>query len=121
MKEWDDVINENTYDIFIKNTELNSNKIIIKKGLSKDILQTLQCEYDFIYIDGDHSEAAVWDDAILSFNILKINGIMLFDDYLWNVGDKSPKNAVDRFIKEYTDKIKILFINYQVCLQKIKN
>ena len=96
-------------------------KIIIKKGLSKEILLELHSEYDFIYIDGDHSEAAVWVDAILSFNILKINGIIIFDDYEWNTDDKSPKKAIDRFIQEYNSKIKILFINGQVGVQKISN
>ena len=54
MKEWDYAINEETYSIFISNTRDNSEKIIIKRGLSKDILATLHPEYDFIYIDGDH-------------------------------------------------------------------
>jgi len=121
MKGWDDVMNEDTYNIFIHNTNVNSKKIIIKRGLSKDILPALHSEYDFIYIDGDHSEAAVWVDATLSFDILKINGIIIFDDYNWNVGDKSPKNAIDKFIKEYNSKIKILFIDHQVAIQKISN
>ncbi len=121
LDEWDNVINESTYDIFVRNTKANSDKIIIKRGLSKDILPTLQQEYDFIYIDGDHSEKAVWIDATLSFAILKVGGTMIFDDYEWNVGDKSPKDAVDRFLKEYSDKIKVLFINEQVGIQKISN
>jgi predicted O-methyltransferase YrrM len=121
MSEWDDVINEDTYNIFIKNTIFNSDKIIIKRELSINILPTLNTEYDFIYIDGDHSEKAVWIDATLSFNILKLGGIMIFDDYTWNINDKSPKNAIDRFIKEYNSKIEILFINYQVGLKKISN
>jgi predicted O-methyltransferase YrrM len=121
MIEWDNVINEDTYNIFINNTKVNSNKIIIKRGLSKDILPELHSEYDFIYIDGDHSEAAVWVDATLSFDILKINGIIIFDDYDWNVGDKSPKKAIDKFIQEYNSKIKILFMGYLVGIQKISN
>jgi hypothetical protein len=56
MNEWDDLINENTYDNFIRNTNYNKNKIIIKKGLSVDILPTLEQIYDFIYIDGDHQK-----------------------------------------------------------------
>jgi hypothetical protein len=124
IKEWDSIINPKTYNVFINNTKMNSNKIIIKRGLSKDILPTLDSEYDFIYIDGDHSELAVWIDATLSFDILKINGILIFDDYIWSAGDKyssdtSPKKAIDRFIEEYKSKIKVLFINNQVGIQKI--
>ena len=83
------------------------------------MLPALQPEYDFIYIDGDHSEKAVWLDAVLSFDILKVGGIMIFDDYTWNVGDKSPKKAVDRFLQRYSDMISVLFINSQVGIQKI--
>jgi len=119
MIEWDNVINESTYDIFINNTVLNAGKTIVKRGLSKDILSTLQKEYDFIYIDGDHSEKAVWVDATLSFDKLKVGGIMIFDDYSWNVGDKSPKNAIDTFLVEYKSKVEVLFINHQVGVTKI--
>jgi len=121
MSEWDDIINEDTYNIFIKNTISNSDKIIIKRELSINILPILNAEYDFIYIDGDHSEKAVWVDATLSFNILKVGGIMIFDDYTWNINEKSPRNAIDRFIKEFNSKIEILFINNQVGLKKISN
>ena len=117
----DDVINEGTYKIFTDNTKDNSDKIIIKRGFSKDVLPALQPEYDFIYIDGDHSEKAVWLDAVLSFDILKVGGIMIFDDYTWNVGDKSPKKAVDRFLQRYSDMISVLFINSQVGIQKISD
>jgi predicted O-methyltransferase YrrM len=117
----DHLMNENTYNIFMNNTRNNRNKIIIKRGLSKDILPTLHREYDFIYIDGDHSEEAVWVDAVLSFDILKINGIIIFDDYLWTCGDTITKRGIDKFIQEYSSKIKMLFINYKVAIQKISD
>jgi len=120
MSEWDVYINESTYDKFLKNTFNNKDKIILKRGLSVDILPTLDCIYDFIYIDGDHSEDAVWLDAIYSFKILKEGGIIVFDDYEWNVGKKSPKAAIDRFLREYRDYIEILDINFQVVVKKPK-
>jgi predicted O-methyltransferase YrrM len=121
MDGWDNLINENTYDIFINNTFAQRNKIIIKRGLSCDILPTLDKIYDFIYIDGDHSEKAVWIDAINSFKILRNNGIMIFDDYTWNTGDKSPKIAIDKFLNEYKNYIQIISINYQVIIKKIND
>jgi len=121
MSEWDNFINENTYDIFINNTKYNKNKIIIKKGLSCDILPNLEKIYDFIYIDGDHSENAVWVDAVNSFKILRKNGIIIFDDYNWNTGDKSPKNAIDKFLDEYKNFIEVIAINYQVIIKKIND
>lgn len=121
MAEWDDVINENTFDIFIKNTLPNKDKIIVKRGLSCDILPTLDKIYHFVYIDGDHSEKAVWIDAVESFKVLCLGGIMVFDDYTWNEGEKSPKNAIDKFLCEYKDCIQVIEIDYQVILQKIND
>ena len=121
MSEWDNLINENTYDIFTNNTKYNKNKIIIKRGLSCDILPNLEKIYDFIYIDGDHSEKAVWLDAVYSFKILRNNGIIIFDDYMWNTDDKSPKNAIDKFLEEYKNYIEVISINYQVTIKKIND
>jgi predicted O-methyltransferase YrrM len=75
MEGWDDSINEDTYTRFMQNTAANSEKIIVKRGLSCDILPTLTDTYDFIYVDGDHSEKAVWVDAVLSFEKLRVGGI----------------------------------------------
>ncbi len=117
---YDNIINEETYNIFLKNTQGNCDKIIIKRGFSVDILPTLEDKYDFVYVDGDHSEKAVWVDAVQSFNLLKVGGIMTFDDYMWNEGDKSPKAAVDQFLDTYKDRIRVLAKNYQVVIEKIK-
>ena len=121
LDEWDDLINENTYNIFLKNIDSNKNKIIVKRGFSVDILPTLEKKYDFIYIDGDHSEKAVWLDAIHSFKILKNNGILIFDDYNWNENEKSPKNAIDNFLKKYKMYIQVICINSQVVVKKISD
>ena len=118
MVGWDGIINESTYDRFLHNTAENAEKIIVKRGLSSAILPTLQDEYDFIYVDGDHSESAVWKDATLSFPRLKTGGILIFDDYLWETGERSPKNAIDRFLAEYAQFIEVLAIDRQVVVRK---
>lgn len=122
---------DDIYNRFLNNIEYNKDRIIIKRGLSQDILPTLNDKYDFILIDGDHSEKAVWNDAVHSFKLLKINGIIIFDDYKWRAGGeygpngpwgpKSPKNAVDRFLREYDNKIKVLGLDIfnQVIIKKI--
>lgn len=118
--KFDSYINESSYDLFIDNTKENKERIVVKKGFSKDLLPTLDEKYDFIYIDGDHSEDAVWVDAVESFKLLKENGVIIFDDYQWQAGSaRSPKKAVDRFLEEYKDQIKVLGINRQVIIEKI--
>lgn len=124
VEGYDNLINELTYHIFLNNTHHNNHKIIINKGLSINILPTLEKIYNFIYIDGDHSEIAVWNDAIYSFKILKINGIIIFDDYIWNKGMKSPQNAIDKFLDTYEKQIELISIDYvvnQVIIKKISD
>ncbi|MCZ6464828.1 MAG: class I SAM-dependent methyltransferase [Proteobacteria bacterium] len=54
---------------------------------------------DFIYIDGCHEAACVLLDAVLSWDLLKVGGTMIFDDYVWsmvaNPGEK-PSSATGR-------------------------
>ena len=47
---------------------------------------------------------------------------MIFDDYLWFAMKKyidNPKSAIDAFLEIYSDKINILFKDYQVIIEKI--
>jgi predicted O-methyltransferase YrrM len=63
---------ENQYNIFNENIKPYMNQINLKKGYSQDILSTLTQDYfDLIYIDGDHTSEGVFNDAILSFPLLK--------------------------------------------------
>ena len=38
----------------------------------------------FIYVDGSHEAPDVLFDAILAHKLVKNNGIIAFDDYLWS-------------------------------------
>ena len=113
---------KNLYDVFMHNISKFKDKIIIKKNKSQIILKQLIETYDFIYIDGDHKASSVLEDAVLSFSLLKSGGIMIFDDYLWFAMKKyidNPKSAIDAFLEIYSDKINILFKDYQVIIEKI--
>ena len=113
---------------FYENTKHNKHKIIVYKGFSKNILPTLQKNYyDFVYVDGDHSENAVYNDAIMSLKLLKQNGIMSFDDAQKNYSDRvnvgpggNIKKGIDRFLDEHKNDIQILCYNYQTVIKKIK-
>ena len=111
---------------FINNMKLASKgcrhrpNIKIHKGTSshempKLITAGLREYFDFIYIDGSHQAPDVLLDAVLAFELLKIGGIMIFDDYLWNEprpGGKDPlrcpKIAIDAFTSIYGNKVKIM-------------
>lgn len=86
-----------------------------------------QCDtedYDFIYIDGDHTAQGVLEDTLDAHRHLKIGGIIGFDDYQWRSGKGAlydPQLAIDVFGLVYQEKYETLFDNYQVWVRKIAN
>ncbi len=118
------------YERFLANTKSyrNSKKIIPYRGKSKDVLQDLNNKlrigairkYNFIYIDGSHDAKDVLVDAVLAWELLKLGGIMIFDDYEYLKGDHlSPKPAIEGFLKSYKTMYKILHKGYQLHIRKI--
>ena len=106
------------------------NQITIKQGSSRNVLiesAYMKEDYDFVYIDGDHSAQSVLQDAVLAFPLLKPQSIMIFNDYLWKINNKEPnevnlripKNAIDIFLTIYADKISILCVDDQVIIEKL--
>jgi predicted O-methyltransferase YrrM len=103
-----------------------SNKVNVTHGMSYLELPKLINEkklYDIIFIDGNHTSPFVLTDAVMSWFLLKPNGIMIFDDYLWEFNqDKetlSPKLAIDSFIRIYNDYIKVTLNGYRKAIKKI--
>jgi len=77
--------------------------------------------YDFIYVDAAHDAMNVLRDAVLSFDLLKQDGIMIFDDYTWTVMPREldrPKMAIDAFLSCYADRHRVIFKGYQVVIRK---
>jgi len=63
----------------------------------------------------------VLEDAVLSFRLLKRNGIMAFDDFKWKdraSPDGTPKLAINAFLRIYRRKITVLMKDYQVWIRK---
>ena len=79
--------------------------------------------FDIIYVDASHEAKDVISDAILSWNILNIGGVMIFDDYKWNLllqEYSKPKIAVDSFIEIMKPSLNILHKGYKVIIEKKK-
>jgi predicted O-methyltransferase YrrM len=112
---------ERRFDHNIK-TALGS-RVHKHKGRSQEILRTLRLgAYDAIYIDGSHAAADVLEDAVLAFPLLKPGGILLFDDYEWNVHSDPlllPKIAIDAFLGIYQGRYEMLHRGYQVIIKKV--
>jgi predicted O-methyltransferase YrrM len=67
--------------------------------------------FDLVYVDGSHESADVLCDLVGAFQLCKVQGLIICDDYLWGYEDNlrfSPKLAIDSFVNCYNNKIKIL-------------
>jgi predicted O-methyltransferase YrrM len=91
-------------------------------GYSQRKLRELPLEsFDIIYIDGAHEPAPVLSDAVQSWELLAKGGILIFDDYLWNLNlpsDTRPKAAIDVFYMLFQHRIEVVHAGYQVILRK---
>lgn len=77
--------------------------------------------YDLVYVDGSHFADDVLFDAIFGFRLLKKNGVLIFDDYLWKNYSKTlnnPAAAINLFLKLKSSSIKIIYVGYQIAIQK---
>jgi predicted O-methyltransferase YrrM len=79
-------------------------------------------KFDFIYIDGCHEAINVLEDAVLSFKMLKQNGIMIFDDYNW-INNKEfheiPRMGINSFMTTYSHYIKTIYVGDQLVITKL--
>lgn len=108
------------YGIYLNRMDKYENVMSIK-GDSTYVLPNLKEKYDFIYIDGDHTEKAVYRDATDAWPLLKSQGILAFDDYLWGQDvhpSLRPMLAIDRFLEEKQGEYELLSQGYQVWIQK---
>ncbi|BAP89450.1 putative uncharacterized protein [Burkholderiales bacterium GJ-E10] len=94
--------------------------LVLHKGFSDIELSRLLADgkqgyFDFIYVDGSHQAPDVLCDALLSFRLLRKNGVIAFDDYLWHEPlpygmdpIRCPKPAIDAFTNLYCRMIRII-------------
>lgn len=112
---------------YLKNNLSPYKNVKFIKGDSFDVLKSLNhngnCgEFaDFIYVDGSHIAKNVLEDLVLSWRLLKQNGIMIMDDYGWGYDrpDKEkPAPAIDAFLYIYQDLYDILDHGWQITIRK---
>jgi GR25 family glycosyltransferase involved in LPS biosynthesis len=113
---------KNVEEVYDEKVSKYSN-IIKEKTNSIEFLNSAPKDYyDFIYIDGDHTESAVYQDAVLSWDKLKSGGILGFDDYTWShesgLDSMRPGPAIDKFVQEYKDVLEVLDIGLQYWVKK---
>jgi predicted O-methyltransferase YrrM len=112
---------QNQFQKFSANTKDIQDKLVISKGYSTNVLPTMEpSSFDLIYIDGDHSANQVYIDAKLSLPLVKPEGILLFDDYIWSYnGDGGPCEGIQRFINDFPSRVSTLFIENNQCALRV--
>jgi predicted O-methyltransferase YrrM len=97
-------------------------RVIKLRGSSEAMLRPLPPDhYDFIYIDGSHNAPYVLSDAVLCWYLLKIGGLLCFDDYLWAPQLpplERPQAGVDAFMALYAGLFEVVHSGRQVILRK---
>ena len=87
-----------------------------------------QAPFDLIYVDGSHTAADVLADAVFAFQLLRVGGVMIFDDYLWSMEPalsvdplNLPKPAIDAFASLFMRRVRVLpdLPNTQCYIEKI--
>lgn len=79
---------------------------------------------DLIYIDGSHHTDDVIIDAVKAYQLLRVGGIMIFDDYFWTYYENpidNPAAAINAFLRLKQGSFEILSVYGQVILRKTKS
>lgn len=92
------------------------------KGKSVDMLCKIiasgEKQFDLIYIDGSHIAADVLTDAVLAFRLLKVGGVLVFDDFAVTKEGGGilnllhhPNIAIEAFMDIFSEKLNIINFN----------
>ncbi len=95
--------------------DLRVHKCLSHRALSRLIAEGRENYFDLIYVDGSHQAPDVLADAIMSFKLLRPEGVLIFDDYLWEEplpgGTdplRCPKPAIDAFVNIHIRQLSVL-------------
>lgn len=100
-----------------------ADKVNTITGYSQIVLRSLPLNsFDIVYIDGSHSEDDVLEDAVLSWRLLKENGVLIFDDYQlygrYSDNPSFPKIAIDPFVRCFGEHLEVIHNSSQLFLRK---
>lgn len=114
---------------FTENLAPFSDRCTLMRERSRDVLPrflvTTDCRYDFIYVDGSHWAHDVIFDAVCGFRLLRVGGVMCFDDFYWSdksvPHDQSPQPAITAFLTSHVGKVKLIApVHRQVWVENVQ-
>jgi hypothetical protein len=102
-------------------SRFNDTRIYKYKMTSDEYFASNKSQFNFIYIDGDHTALQTSLDGLNAFRLLESGGVMAFDDYLWNYNGNrflEPKRGVDGFLEVCKDQYTVIESGYQMWIKK---
>ena len=115
----------NNFNLVEKNFDDNLNEFDYKKIKEDSVIgmRKLLKEnkfFDFIYIDGSHNGEDVLSDAIEAFKILRVDGILFFDDFLQYDKFRTFQSyeGIEKFLSLYSDFIVIKYFQSNLVIKK---
>ena len=79
-------------------------------------------QFDLIYVDGSHYANDVMVDAALSWSLLRPEGMLIFDDYIWldyhHDPRKSSCRAINLFLRMIEGEYRLDHVAHQVIITK---
>jgi predicted O-methyltransferase YrrM len=109
---------------FDANTAAFTARIEKRKGSSTDVLPQLGIEsrrFEVAYIDGSHLAKDVYSDAALTWPLMAPTGILIFDDYEFDLNEtelERPKLGIDAFLTAIDGQYRLIHKDYQVVIAK---
>jgi predicted O-methyltransferase YrrM len=91
----------------IKATGFDSH-VMVREKPSGDVLPMLSAQFDFIYVDGSHKADDVFEDAIQAMRLIKVGGVVLFDDYCCSTTPGEEAVQVKQGINRAMDRLQML-------------
>jgi len=79
--------------------------------------------FDLAYIDGGHRYDDVMADSLAAWQMLRPDGIVIWDDYEWApefAPEERPKPAIDDFLAAREGSYRLLAKGYQVIVEKTR-
>ena len=113
---------EEVYGLYLSRIREHDNLYHYRRTTLEFLIKHRSEQFDFVYIDADHTTVGVLVDAELSWPLLKSGGIMAFDDYTWghDSGDPrlAPQVGIDLFLHRHELDYQLLTKNHQVWIRK---
>lgn len=119
---WSNLERERRFDWNIAITRM-SHKVKKVKSDSRKVLGRLpEQSFDAVYVDGSHEGADTLLDGLQALPLLKMGGILLFDDYKWRdpAGNRRhlPQAGIDAFLEFCDWRVEVIYRGYQLAVRR---